>query len=428
MEYILSIPKFGVKSGLDNIRILLEKLNNPHRHLKCIHVAGTNGKGSICSMLSQVLIENGSKTGLFTSPHLIKYNERIKINNRDINDKDIVDLFSTIKIKIDEMIEEGYHHPTFFEVTTVIAFLYFYTHQVDVVVLETGLGGRLDPTNIICHPLVSVITWIGLDHNQVLGDHILDIAKEKAGIIKNNCPTVLYPCTSDIYELFYTHCKQKKSPLYYSEKINYNISKKDKKTIEFSIRTKYYNYKSLSIHTIAEYQIHNASIALLVIEALKSQSIIINKKVVKKGMSHFNWAGRMESIGNTIILDGAHNLDGIKQFVKEINHFNQPKTLLFSCMKDKPYQKMIQTLKKCHNIDKVIITQMNYERAVDVKELYRCFEASDFNTIIKFMNQDKAIDYALSCANKNQLVCCIGSLYLVGDIKKTIHRKGNSDD
>jgi dihydrofolate synthase/folylpolyglutamate synthase len=419
IDYILNIPKFGVKSGLDNIKTLLNLLNNPEKDLKIIHVAGTNGKGSVCTMLSYILCENGYRTGLFTSPHLIKFNERFKINNIDIEDEELTNIFSLVKEKIDYMVNSGYNHPTFFEVAVSIAFLYYKKENVDYVILETGLGGRIDSTNIISSPLVSVITPIGYDHTHILGNTLEKIAREKAGIIKEGCETVLYYDSEEVFEVIKTECDKKKSKLYSYDKYEYKILNKNEKTIDFSINNKYYKYDRIYINTIANYQILNASIALTVIEVIKKQGIIITDKSILTGLKKFKWPGRMEYLTNNIIVDGAHNALGIRIFVKDINNLvgNQKINILFGSLKDKPYAEMIRELKKCNNINKVFLTEINCERTAKLNLLADECNKAGFTDVKVFTNVDNAIDCVNKLSLQGNMFCCIGSLYLVGYIK-----------
>ena len=210
LEYIESTGKFGSKLGLENVAKLLEMLGNPQDKLKTIHVAGTNGKGSTCSYISSILVNAGYKTGLYTSPFLEEFNERIRINGINIPDDDLAQLISEVKEKIDTMTAEGFDHPTEFEIITAAAFLYFSRQNIDFLVLEVGLGGRLDATNV-CIPVVSVIASISLDHVQFLGDTLAKIAFEKGGIIKPNIPTVLYNQTEEVISEIEKICKERKN-------------------------------------------------------------------------------------------------------------------------------------------------------------------------------------------------------------------------
>jgi dihydrofolate synthase/folylpolyglutamate synthase len=425
VEYILNIPKFGVKSGLDNIKTLLQLLGNPEKDLKIIHVAGTNGKGSVCTMLSYILCEHGYKTGLFTSPHLVKINERIKINNSDISDDDLVEILNIVKEKINYMVENGHNHPTFFEILVAMTFIYFKKEKVDFVVLETGLGGRLDSTNIIKNPIVSVITSIGYDHVNVLGNTLEEIAKEKAGIVKNGRPTVLYYEQQVIFDTFKAECYNKKSELYSYNNFEYNILKRTKKNIDFSINNKYYKYKEVYLNSIANYQIINSSIVLTTVEVLKKEGINLTEHKVLNGLRKFEWPGRMEYLNDNLLIDGAHNVEAIKMFVKDMNTIYKDTeiNILFASLKDKPYEEMINELNKCNNINNIILTQVSSERAVNVHLLEEICRKTGFHNIYSEDNIDEALKYALKLNSKGELVCCVGSLYLVGYVKSKINEE-----
>lgn len=425
VNYILDIPKFAVKAGLDNIRVLLELLGNPQEDFKIIHVAGTNGKGSVCSMLSHILSAHGYRTGLFTSPHLMKINERLKINQDDISDDMFCQVFHEIYEKIQEMVEKGHNHPTFFEVLVAMALLYFKKEQVDYAVLETGVGGRLDSTNVIEKPVLTIITPIGLDHMAVLGDTIEAIAQEKAGIIKEGRPTVLYYNKEVVYDVVSRVCRQKKSKLYSYGDFKYHILKINKKNIDFSINNKYYKYEKVYLRTIAHYQLINVSIALTAVKVLIDWGLSLSEEKVIEGLAAFTWPGRMEFLTDNILIDGAHNALGMRMFAHEINtHYkNQELTILFASMKDKPYTDMIKELKKCHNINKVILTQIENDRAASVDELKDVFQKEGFLDIQCIEQIDQALAYVKQISLEGSMVCCIGSLYLAGYIKGEIEEE-----
>lgn len=419
VDYILSIPLFGKKDGHNNTKELLSRLGNPHNSLKYIHVAGTNGKGSVCSMLSYIYVEAGYQVGFFSSPHLVKINERIKINNQDMMDEEFLQIFKCIKLEIDQMISEGRHHPTFFETLFCMAIMYFYMHKVDLVILETGLGGRLDATNIIKKPLVSIITQIALDHVAILGDTIEKIAFEKGGIIKKNCPTVLQSSEETVAQVISKLCNENNAPLYEAMPIQYNILKSTYKTIDFSINNKYYYYERLTLNTNAHYQIINVATALTAIQLLKNEIVVQDDNIIQ-GLKNFYWPGRMEVINEWLILDGAHNEDGIRVFTQYIEeHFKEHQiTVLFAAMKDKAYEEMAKELSKCQQIKRVVLTSVHKERCLDAQTMKSTFEKYSQAQIEIEENVEKAL--LKSYKVDNHLLCCVGSLYLIGEIKKII--------
>ncbi|PKM52431.1 MAG: bifunctional folylpolyglutamate synthase/dihydrofolate synthase [Firmicutes bacterium HGW-Firmicutes-7] len=419
VEYILSIPLFGKKSGHQNIKELLWRLDNPQLKLKYIHVAGTNGKGSVCTMLSFIYTEANIKVGLFTSPHLIKINERIKINNLDISDVELTNTFNKVKKVIDEMIKVGFNHPSFFEVLFVIAIQYFAEQKIELIILETGLGGRLDATNIIENPLVSVITQIGLDHTEILGDTLEKIAIEKSGIIKHGCPTVISKQEDIVLTVIKKICKEKNSILEEVMPLNYTILKRTDKSIDFSLNNKYYYYDKISLNTCATYQIMNVATALNTVEALRYE-YPINVGTIEKALNKFYWPGRMEFINDWIVLDGAHNESGIKTFIENIKECfaHRRITILFTAMKNKEYDLMVKALSLCSNIDEIVLTRVNDSRCLDTDSLKNSFIKYGFKNIHIEIDIEKAINKHYKV--ENRLLCCVGSLYLVGEIKKIL--------
>ncbi|PKM95533.1 MAG: bifunctional folylpolyglutamate synthase/dihydrofolate synthase [Firmicutes bacterium HGW-Firmicutes-1] len=419
IEYILSIPLFSKKSGHKNIVELLFRLGNPHLQLKYIHVAGTNGKGSVCTMLSYAYVEANLKVGLFTSPHLVKINERIKMNNDDISDVDFMNTFHRVKKVIDEMEEAGFHHPSYFETLFVIAILYFLDKQVELVVLETGLGGRLDATNIIEHPLVTVITQIGLDHIEVLGDTIEKIAIEKGGIIKEGCPTVISSQEDNVLSVIRQICNEKNSKLYEIMPLKHRIIKRTDKSIDFCINNKYYYYDKISLNTCATYQIINVATALNTVEVLRDQ-YPISVEAIERAFQKFYWPGRMELINDWIVVDGAHNESGVKSFVENIQEcFSDRKiTILFTAMKDKAYDLMVQELSRCTNIENIVLTKVKDDRCLEFDLMKSSFQKYGFHNIEIEIDIEKAIKK--NYKREDRLLCCVGSLYLVGEIKKIV--------
>tara|TARA_B100000315_G_C14552085_1_gene576345 strand:- start:103 stop:1188 length:1086 start_codon:yes stop_codon:yes gene_type:complete len=360
------------------MRLLLKKLYNPEKKLKCIHVAGTNGKGSVCAMLNSILTNAGYKVGMYTSPHLKKFNERIRVNNKLITDKEIVEYYLRVKKYVTNQ--------TFFEITTVMAFLYFYDKKVDLVVLETGLGGRLDSTNVI-KPLISIITNVGVEHTEYLGNKIEKIAHEKAGIIKENIPVVTAAegiALATIKKI----SNKRNSKLYFA----------NKKITEYEIGLK------------GEFQKQNASIAIKGIEVLKNNyNLKIDKNNVKKGLLNAKWPGRFQFLNKNTIIDSAHNPSGFKTLFKELKNIDYNKLILVVGFSD---DKDIETISKIIRADKVIITKSNNERAYNPSTIKKYFNKKSI--IIK--NPKKALDYAKDIAENNDLILITGSIFLVGEL------------
>ncbi len=416
IDYINNINMFGSKHELKRIKNLLNRLNNPQDKLKIIHIAGTNGKGSTCAMLESILINSGYNIGLYTSPHLIKYNERFRINKVDINDEEFANLASKVAFECLQMVNLGEEHPTIFEFLTAMAFCYFYYNNIDIAIIEVGLGGRYDATNIISSPILSIITSIGIDHVEYLGDTLEKISMEKAGIIKNNCPTVLYFQSDNVYNIIKTICNKKNSKLYYTDS-EIIISHQDLYKTIFSIKTNYYNYDSIILNMIGEYQIYNSATVLLAIEALRDVGINISKSNVLDGLNQVYWKGRMEVISTNpyIILDGAHNIDGIKMLSEYIKKYLRNNiTLIIGLLKDKEYQNILDILIPL--VKNVIITQPNSTRALNVNTIK---DNIKYNLPIYTETEIyKALTIAKEITKPKEIILCVGSLYLIGELKK----------
>ncbi len=416
------------KKGFLIMQKILKLLNSPHDKLKIIHVAGTNGKGSCCAMLNSILIEQGYKVGLFTSPHLHKYNERIKINNSDISDEDFENGISKIKKISDELLDGG--SLIFFEILTIVALDYFYANNVDYVILETGIGGRLDSTNIIKKPILSIITSISPDHTNILGGDILKIAAEKAGIIKKSCPLVLYSQTKEVYNVINFRANELNSKIYYLDD-SLNISDVEYKLqyTKFSVKHKYFDYKNIVINLLGKYQIYNTSNVLLAVAALRDSGIIIDENSVYKGLLKANWFGRMEIFninGKTVLLEGAHNIDGVLKLKESLDIYfrNKKIHMVVGFLADKDYYEMFKILYKAANF--IYITKPDSKRSVEPKKLFDCitnfenFSESKVSSNFIFDDYKEALGAAL--LNKNSDVICVaGSLYLIGNIRQYIN-------
>jgi dihydrofolate synthase/folylpolyglutamate synthase len=378
LEYLYSIQRFGTKLGLANTTKLLEKLGNPHKELMVIHVGGTNGKGSVCAMISSILQEAGYKVGMYTSPHVKDFNERFLVNGKKISDKDVARLASIIKKNRDDQ--------TFFEIVTAMAFKYFKEQKVDVLVLEVGLGGALDATNVIV-PLVSVITNIGLEHTDYLGKNLASIAYEKSGIIKDNRP-VITAAEGKALAVIKNVCKEKNSEMF--------LLRKPRKKYELSLK--------------GDFQQLNAAIAVKTVDVLaKYFSISATASDIVSGLKKAYWPGRFEYFEENILVDCAHNLEGVKVLVHELKKIKKKKILVIGIMKDKNKEGMLRLLEK--HFSKIILTKVGVPRASEPEELAKYLHNG--YKIIK--NPKEALKYAKSIA-KNELIVVAGSIYLVGEL------------
>ena len=437
VKYIDEIPKFTKKNTLEHTRAFLESLEINQSRMKIIHVAGTNGKGSVCAMISNVLYNAEKKTGLFTSPHLVKVNERVKINNEIVSDEEFTKAFNKVKNKVNEMENKGYHHPSYFEFLFLMAMSIFDKNNVEYVVLETGLGGRLDATNSILNPIVTVITSIGLDHMEYLGNTVEEIAGEKAGIIKENIPVVYWAENKAVDKVIEEKATQKKAPIY---PVNYSYCKNIRKTdksVDFCIQSGYYLGCDFSIPFICDYQIANALIAINAIGVIcakenmnkdiskKLSDTEFGEKIVIQGLKSVKWEGRMENVFDGVFLDGAHNGPGIDEFIKTFSEYkcNGKKNILFSVVKDKDYEYMVSQISKTE-VCVVYATSIDSDRGLDVSEIKKDFEKYNCKAEIKTFNHvDAAFSKALSDKEDSDVLFCVGSLYLIGEIKEYINEK-----
>ena len=294
LDYIHGTYKFGSKLGLENIKDLLARLGNPQKQYRVIHVAGTNGKGSVTSMITNILHEAGYKVGMFISPYLENFTERIQVELREIPREDLAKTTQQVKEKVDEMVASGRNHPTEFEIVTAIGFLYFARQKIDIAVVEVGLGGRFDATNVVDEPLLSVITAIGFDHMDILGSTLGEIAFEKAGIIKQGRPVVSYPQLGEASSVIREAARERKSPYYEVDghQIDVKESSLDENVFDFRYGDEL--YRDLKLKLVGEHQLLNAATALTAIEVVKELGLTVSKEAVVQGLLKTRWPGRLE--------------------------------------------------------------------------------------------------------------------------------------
>ena len=421
LDYIEKLSGLGSKLDLERINEILERLGRPQDKLKAVHVAGTNGKGSVSSMISQMLISAGYKTGLYTSPHLEKYNERYVINNNEISDSDFVKYMYIIKECADNMDKEPVGRPTVFEQLTALAFLYFADKNVDYAVIEVGLGGRFDATNVIKSPLLSVITSISFDHMEYLGNTIESIAFEKGGIIKEGRPTVLYRQDLKVYNVIKGLCDERHSQLYYLNSGTTEIKRQDINGTVMSVRNDLYEYDNIVLPLVGAYQIKNCETALLAAYALKKEGVILSDENILNGIKRTRWNGRMEICKKEpmVIIDGAHNADGINMLVKSIKQYFSDKriVLLMGVLGDKDYEKMAAQIVPL--AETTVITQPDSNRALSVEGFKKIVDRYCEN-VYGFENIDEAYGFALNLTGKDDVLICAGSLYLIGRLRRII--------
>ncbi|MBR2320058.1 MAG: bifunctional folylpolyglutamate synthase/dihydrofolate synthase [Clostridia bacterium] len=340
LDYIHSVNWTFCKLGLERVTALCEALGNPQNDLRFVHVAGTNGKGSFCAMTASILQAAGYRTGLFTSPYIKVFNERMQVDGEMISDEELTELTAFVRPVADAMTDK----PTEFELITAIAFLYFKRHHCDVVVLETGMGGRLDATNLIRHPLLSVITGIALDHTAFLGDTIAQIAAEKAGIIKDHCPVLWGGENAAAADVIAATAQVKKAPYHWVDRTSLRVLSADLEGTHFS----YGDYDDLTLSLLGLYQPYNAATVLTAVELLKEQGLTISPDAVREGLASVYWPGRFEVLSRQplIIFDGAHNAEGIGAAVESIRHYfaDQKVYVLTGVLQDKDYHTIAHSL------------------------------------------------------------------------------------
>ena len=415
--YILEIPKFTKKNDAVHTKAFLDYLGNPQRDLKVIHVAGTNGKGSVCAYLDGMLRSEGKRTGLFTSPHLVKINERIVIDGVPVDDGAFTRNFKTTLEAVRLMEEEGLSHPTFFEFLLGMALCAFREAGVEYAVLETGLGGRLDATSAVEPPLVCVITSIGYDHMQYLGDTLAEIAAEKAGIIRPGVP-VFYAGSSEESDRVIEKTAEKSGS--FCKKIGkdaYEILGIEDKHIAFSCSSDYYGTTTWKLNNTGIYQPGNAMLAMEVMRYLFGKTGHTARW--REVLSELKWAGRMEEILPGVYVDGAHNISAVEAFLQSIPQDKQGNIIVFSAVRDKEYEKMAAALCSAPGTDAYVVTHIDDPRGTGSAQLGDIFRKYTDRPVIVRENVKDALLWALENRGSRR-VYCLGSLYLTGTIKELI--------
>lgn len=428
VAYIEETPKFTTKNKLSHTKECLKRLGNPEKKFRVIHVAGTNGKGSTCAFLTSIFREAGYSCGLFTSPHLVTINERFQINEKNIDDDTFLAAFLKVRALVDELVAEGSYHPTYFEMLFLMGMVIFADAGVDYVMLETGLGGRLDATTAVEEPAACVITSISFDHMQYLGNTIREIAGEKAGIIVPGVPVIFDGNDPEAAKVIRDQAEKLGSPWFEVKREDAEIKGITSGGIDFSVKNGYYGNTVFSIPFIARYQVMNASLVLKTVEVLKQQ-ISIPEDAVKKGLLETRWQGRMETVLPGVIVDGAHNEDGVEKFVETAEHFQKeyPLTLLFSAVDDKDYTDMIRTILGRIRFRHVVVTQVGGYRKVPAEELAEIFRREGCPSAQAFEDTEAAFRAALSLKGEDGMLFCVGSLYLVGEIKELLRKEDAND-
>lgn len=409
IEYIHSIPKFSRILGNDLLRRLLEKMGNPQRELKYIHVGGTNGKGSICTMTAEVLTQAGYKTGLFTSPYLVRFGERIRINGTPIADDALAEVASYVR----EISEKYNAAVSEFAFDAAVAFEYFRREKCDFVVLEVGLGGKLDATNVIDTPYVTAFGAIGLDHCQYLGNTVDEISKDKFGIIKSGTKVVMSPVQEDIV---FANAKEA-CAAHDAELIIPNINEMSEK------RGSTFKYKGseYSLKMLGDFQIYNAVTAIEIINALKGKGVIISDTALKSGLSRAKIDGRFEYLSDKLLIDGAHNPPAIKALLSALRDTKKHIYFLTAVMQDKDYteiSRLISDFAKENN-SQIVTCEVDMPRCLSADKLSREYEKHGINAK-EIKDNAEALKYLKNkiSGDDNALICVCGTLYLAGEVKR----------
>lgn len=429
VEYLFGIPRFTGKNTMEDTRAFLQKLGNPDQKMKIIHVAGTNGKGSVCAYLRSVLEAAGFSTSVFTSPHLVDVRERFLIRGKIVEKEAFLNAFLTIYEMLDwKELEEGRgYHPSFFEYMFFMGMLLFSENPTDYCILETGLGGRLDATNAVGKKEVSVITRIGFDHMEYLGDTLPEIAGEKAGIIHAGAPVVFWDTDESVRDVFCKRAKELGVSAYAVSKKDYSFLKFQNKSIDFCLHTRYYDYIRLTLHTQARYQMENASLAVRTIEILDGGAHISAEQIAR-GIEKCLWQGRMEEVLPEVYVDGAHNGDGIRAFVETVSQdgWQGDRTLLFGVVKDKDYTCMLDQLLASGLFCRVVFAPLKTGRRLDTDTVQKTMEKIIRTRHIQIRFEvygqvDEAFHILTADREENERIYVAGSLYLVGEVKEVVN-------
>ncbi len=422
LEWIHNRLRFGIKPGLERMAWMLEQLGNPHHHMKAIHVAGTNGKGSTVCYLRNILQQSGYQVGTFTSPYIETFNERISVDGQPISDEDMIHLVNAVRPVVEQLETTELGEATEFEVITIMAFYYFgKLNKQDFVIFETGLGGRLDSTNVL-EPILTIITNIGFDHTHILGETVEEITKEKAGIIKQGVPLISAVDQKEAQEIIVETAAGKQAPLYLLGKDFHNVSYETLQSGEkFSLEMPTGTLTDLHITMMGYHQVKNASLAAMAAVYLQQHGeAVIEEEHIREGLRAAKWIGRFEKMSDNplVIVDGAHNLQGVESLVSTLRlHYEDKKIhIIFSCLKDKDAKDMIEKLKEV--AASLTFTSFDFPRAYGAEELYE---------IVQEENVLFEEDWQLALAQgkerlrkEKDMLIVTGSLYFISEVRKEL--------
>lgn len=455
-QYLLAIPGYTKKNTMENTDAYMRYLSD-HAGKFCrsaatpfedmpnvIHVAGTNGKGSVCAFLSGILTQAGYKVGMFTSPHLIKMTERFQINGMPVTEEKFASACTFVREQVKQGIKGRiFTHPTFFEFLVGVAFVLAQIEQVDILILETGLGGLKDATNFVKKPLATVITTIGLDHTEFLGNTIEEIAVQKAGIIKSHVPVIYDGTNPAVKGIIVQKAEQLQAKSYEVAMKLYEILHFGKKSIDFLWKSEYYNDMRIHLETSAVYQVLNAAMAALTIEIIDKEHRITGADIAQ-GIRKTRWQGRMEWLGEHVLVDGAHNENGMEQALFTLEKMHYRVILVYSAVQDKNYKSIIRMLCEQLNMECVVVTQLDTPRAVvteELAEIFRCHFAGDVHETDcvedavelaqdrwqELRGTENRTDGTEIVRDRDTIIFGTGSLYLVGAWKKYWNRRESDE-
>lgn len=422
LAFVEEINSIGIVPGLDSIKALCSELGNPQEALKFVHVAGTNGKGSTVAYISTILKSAGYKVGRYVSPTIFEYRERIQLNGRNITQKAFAEGMELVKGACERLVERGMSHPTPFEVETALMFWYFQKMQCDIVVLETGMGGLLDATNLIENTLVAVITSVGMDHMQFLGKTLEEIAYQKAGIIKNDCYVMCMMQNDAVIQVVEKECEKKNCTLITADAKNANH-------VRFGIEKQQFDYagmKKLEISLAGQFQIANAVLAIEVVKALGQKGFTISEKAIRTGLKETKWPGRFTLVSKKpiFIVDGAHNEDAATKLANSIEFYFTNRRIIYimGVLKDKEYDKIIDLTHKY--ADQIItITPPQNPRGMQALELAK--EISKVHENVTAVDSlEEAVEISRLLAGKDDVIIAFGSLSYLGNLMRILGYKG----
>ena len=425
LRWIHQMEQFGINLGLTRMEELLNRMGRPERDLKMIHVAGTNGKGSVCTFISSILQAAGYSVGRYISPTLFEYRERIQMNGVCIEEEALAEGMSLVRDCCESMAADGLEVPTIFEIETAVGFWYFKKMQCDYVVLETGMGGRLDSTNVIEHPVLNVITSISMDHMVQLGDTLKAIASEKAGILKAGSKAVFYPQKEEAMEALMEACANTQITPSIADFAKLSLKERQLGEAEHVLTATqtfdYKHYKDLVIHLAGTYQIHNACLAVEAVEALEPESM--TEEHIRIGLSQAKWPGRFECISKepVVFIDGAHNPDGALSLRESVSTYfaDQKKILVMGVFKDKDYDEILQIMSDVS--DTLIAFTPEHARGLDSEEL-TAQAKKYFTNALDAKTAKQACELACEQSDSESVIVIFGSLSTISTMCDIITR------